>query len=138
VCFLTFATCSGFLNVGGAELKRGGPAHIGFDIFETFEVGDVIGIGLYAKTRKLFLCKNGEVLRGEIVEVPASSVKELPAVRIKVRRTRGLKQAKFDDLVKGNLQVYSQFWGWLDAVCVFSVYISNPCSCKREEIQVER
>jgi hypothetical protein len=67
----------GFLNVGGAELKRGGPAHIGFDIFDSFEVGDVIGIGIFPKTRKLFISKNGELLKGELVSVDPKSVKGL-------------------------------------------------------------
>ncbi len=64
-------------------MQSGRPAHIGFDIFDTFEVGDVIGVGIYPKTRKLFLSKNGELLKGELVQVSDKSIKEMPAVRIK-------------------------------------------------------
>jgi hypothetical protein len=73
----------GFLNVGGAELvHKGRPAHFGYDIFAEFDVGDVIGIGINGKTRHLYIAKNGELLRGELVPVKPDSVKEVPAVRL--------------------------------------------------------
>ena len=47
------------------------------------KVGDVIGVGIYPKTRKLFLSKNGELFRGELAEVGPKSLTEMPAVRCK-------------------------------------------------------
>ncbi len=73
----------GFLNVGGAELiSKSRPAHFGSDIFAQFDVGDVIGIGINAKTRHLFISKNGELLKGEVVPLRSDTMTEQPAVRL--------------------------------------------------------
>jgi hypothetical protein len=42
------------------------PERIAYDVFEEFKLGDTIGLGLHPRTVKLYITRNGEMLKSEI------------------------------------------------------------------------
>lgn len=99
----------GFEEVGGAELKiaegkarKWGqidiflaiflkwsldlgvrPAKIAYDVFSEFELGETIGIGIHPRTAKLYITKNGEMLKSEVTQLrDHMGEKEFPTIRL--------------------------------------------------------
>ena len=79
---------AGFPGVGGAELVTGSGAgtsrrHLSSDTHAEFGVGDVLGVGINPRTRRLYFCRNGQVVKAEAVAVPEGVKQQKPAVRLR-------------------------------------------------------
>ena len=72
----------GFEEIGGAALKDS--SNLSYDCFYHFRVGDVIGVGVHHKTKKMYITKNGEMEKENVCEVTDEKIKET-RICIKIR-----------------------------------------------------